>query len=407
LDRNKELIIKALLKSINSELYIKDINNNYVAVTDSFLENRGLPLNYSVKGKTDKDFYPLKEAEKNTKQDVSVIRTGKPLKETEDYIPGTRKKRWGVIAKIPIFDSDNSVMGIVGVFFDITERKVHEDIRELLEINVNSISDSLVIRDCKTGKYIYINPAAEEQFGYPAKRFLNGGIKFWLDTCIHQEERELHYKYFTSRQWPARREYRIILPDGSVKWLEGSISFQHYKGTECFVAVNRDITERKISENIRTLMEMALKDSSQYILWLLERPPSLKAVYVSESVKIIYGYPPEIFINEQNFWLDHCVHKEDRAKLAEDWFEGIGTYVKQVLFRIVKPDKSIRWIECFSSKIFDNHVVYIEKDVTERVLTINKLESQVYEKIAEKLKKRGIEKDIILEATGIDVCDSV
>ena len=399
--KNKELIIKALLKSINSELYIKDINHHYVAVTDSFLKNRGLPLNYSVKGKSDNDFYPIKEADKNSKQDISVIRAGKPLDEVEDYIPGSRKKRWGVIAKIPIFDSDNSVMGIVGVFFDITERKAHEEIRELLEINVNSISDSLVIRDCRTGKYIYINPAAEEQFGYPAQRFLNGGIKFWLDTCIHPEERDLHYKYFNSGEWPDRREYRVILPDGSVKWLEGSISFQYYKGTECFVAVNRDITDRKMSENIRSLMEMALKDSSQYILWLLERPPSLKAVYVSDSVATIYGYPPENFTKERNFWLEHCVHEDDRAKLAEDWFEGIGSYVKQLLFRVVKPDKSIRWIECFSSKIFDNYVVYIEKDVTERVTKIKSTKVEAKKELAEDLLKHNVDKDIIFKTTGV------
>jgi PAS domain S-box-containing protein len=399
--KNKDIIIEALLKSINTELYIKDTNLNYIAASDSFIKNLKLNKLFSICGKRDSDFLPSREVLLNEGQDLKVLQTGKPIVDLEGFIPGTRKKRWGIISKIPIFDSLNAVMGIVGVFVDITERKMHENVRELLEINIETMSDSMVIRDCETGKYLYVNTAAEDQFGYPISSFAEGGIQFWLDTCIHPEERDLHYSYFNSKKWPPRREYRVVLPDGTVKWLEGSISFQYYKGKECFVAINRDITERKMNANIHYFMEEALKDSSQYVLWVLRRPPSLKTVYVSESVNEVYGYPAKKFIKENNFWLNYCLHKDDKGKLAKDWYEGVGGYIKEECFRIVKPSGEIRWIECFSSKIFDDYVVYMEKDVTESVTKIKSTKVEVKKELAKDLLKNKVDKEIIFKTTGV------
>ena len=45
------------------------------------------------------------------------------------YIPGTRKKGWGLISKIPILDLKGNIAGIVGTIVNITERKIAENTR--------------------------------------------------------------------------------------------------------------------------------------------------------------------------------------------------------------------------------------------------------------------------------------
>ena len=133
----------------------------------------------------------------------------------------------------------------------------------------------------------------------------------------------------------------------------------------------------------------------------LKRPPSLKTVYVSESVKEIYGYPAQKFIEENNFWLNHCVHKDDRDKVAKEWNEGSGEYVKQVLCRIVRLAGAIRWIECFSSKIIDDYVVYIEKNVSKRITKIESVKTDVKKEMAEELLKNDVDREIIFNITGV------
>ena len=117
------VIINALLTTMHTMFYIKDANLKYVIANSNFLLNLSLPENYISKGHDDKTFFPAKEAKDNTTQDKEVLYSKKPVITQEAYIPGTRKKKWGLISKIPIIDSQNNAVGIVGTFLDITERK--------------------------------------------------------------------------------------------------------------------------------------------------------------------------------------------------------------------------------------------------------------------------------------------
>ena len=117
------LIAKGLLNSIKSGIYFKDTNLNYIMANNAFLKNLSLHKTYDVSGKNDHDFFSFNEAEFNHKQDEKVIQSGVTIRNHEQYIPGTRKQKVCLAAKLPIFDNDNKILGILGTFLDITERK--------------------------------------------------------------------------------------------------------------------------------------------------------------------------------------------------------------------------------------------------------------------------------------------
>ena len=120
------IILKAILSSTDLIIYMKDLNNQYITASSSFIANLNLLPTYDVISKTDEEFFTLRDAKKNSDEDIKVMDTGKPVINEERYIPGSRRKKWGLISKYPILDNNNKIAGLIGVIHDITEKKTEE-----------------------------------------------------------------------------------------------------------------------------------------------------------------------------------------------------------------------------------------------------------------------------------------
>ena len=124
------ILLNALLSYINAIFYVKDSNLRYMIANTQFKENLSLTSNYNTKGKHDEDLFIKSEAKKNREQDQKVIDTGYAIEHYEDYIPGSRKQKWGLISKIPVLDSNGKIAGVIGSFIDITEKIGRASCRE-------------------------------------------------------------------------------------------------------------------------------------------------------------------------------------------------------------------------------------------------------------------------------------
>ncbi|MCP4177109.1 MAG: PAS domain-containing protein [bacterium] len=270
------IIVNALLSTMRTIFYLKGSDLKYIVVNKKFLNTLSIPLDFDSQGKDDYSFFAKKEAKNNSLQDKEVLLSQKPIINQEGYIPGTRKKKWGLISKLPILDANGKSAGIVGTFVDITERKNAEEIRRILEIAVNK---------------------------------------------------------------------------------------------------------------------------SLHVVWLLTPPPHYKLFYVSESSLNMYGYPPDKFTTHTDFWLNHCLHPDDKKRLNKEWLDGTSVKAPQKrTFRIIRPDGSIRVIEStlINTKI-KNCVAYIEQDITDK--SKETIEYNLKLKIAASLKKDNIPISSIINAT--------
>ncbi|MEI6056530.1 MAG: PAS domain-containing protein [Lentisphaerota bacterium] len=136
---NAKILIDSLTTSLASIFYIKDIKLKYILANHLFLDYLSLNKNHSVFNKTDYEFFPASEAKENDEEDRQVLLSGETVINKERHIPGSRKKRWGLISKIPVFDNEGKISGIVGSFTDITERKKQEMLRAGYEKALGSI----------------------------------------------------------------------------------------------------------------------------------------------------------------------------------------------------------------------------------------------------------------------------
>lgn len=225
---NKELsdarlVIEAMLSSFPSIFYIKDANLRYITANEAFLNNLSLNKNFSIFGKSDFDFFPIHEAKVNYEIDKEILSTGKGKLDEEGYIAGSRKTKWGIISKTPIFDSEGKIAGVVGSFVDITKRRLAEEVREILESNINEWQNCLTIFDLTEQKYVFVSKVIERITGYPAENFYNI-TNFHYNTCLHPDDKEIIAPYVGKvYEKYTVLTYRIIKPDGSVRKISSEI----------------------------------------------------------------------------------------------------------------------------------------------------------------------------------------
>ena len=363
------VIIKGLLTSLHSIFYIKDVNLKYMVVNNSFLKNVSLNSAYDVIGKADSDFFSIKEAKLNNEQDKGVLQTGVALKNSEQYIPGTRKKKWGIISKLPITDIDNKTIGIVGIFLDITEKKENEKIKTLLEIHIEAMNASVTISHANFSKYLYVNKGHEKIYGYPNETFYRETQNFWLNNCIHPDDREREKEFIRKKNWPSKYEFRILKPEGQIRWIESQVSKNiTYQNQECIIAIDSDITERKKASIKRIMLENAINNIDDgIIISETERPNQLikpNVKYINKALKNILGIADIEFLNDFSIYSLATLVKynEIKTKLINPKFPLTLEY------DIIKNDKNERIT--ISEEIFnysEGMYLSIIRDITSQI----------------------------------------
>ena len=352
------IVIRALKSTMHSIFYVKDTNLKYVTANEAFLEMLSLKNNYRVLGKSDEDFFSKPDAKFNTEQDESVLHTGKPLIKIEGYIPGTRKKKWGIISKTPIFDPTGKISGIVSTFLDITDRKRNEIIRELINKSLDILQDGFTLIDSETNKYLYVNRAFEKITGYAYKEICDTN-NFILTKIVHPDDYEIERKYNENKSFPIVRNFRIVKKTGETRWLEIS----RYHGSDSiryFASIIKDITERIAADNYKKHLGNCINQVAT-IIWSGEYVnDEFRFLHINSAVEDVFGVSAEKFTSDKKLW----------GKLVFPDEKDIGTVFltekkqpREFQLKIVRPDGQIRWLH---NKIMNDENIYMgtSRDIT-------------------------------------------
>lgn len=127
---DKYRLLTELMNHIPDVIYFKDKKGRLVMVNETYAKGAGLKPEEII-GKTDFDFFPKKRAEKMAKDDLYVMRSGKPLVdkvERATRIDGV--DNYVSTTKIPRYDEHGRVTGLIGITRDITHRMQLTRLRE-------------------------------------------------------------------------------------------------------------------------------------------------------------------------------------------------------------------------------------------------------------------------------------
>jgi PAS domain S-box-containing protein len=179
--RENERLLRTLIDNLPLNVFIKDLESRKVLVNKSEIDFCGAKNENEIIGKNDFEFYDFKTATSFRKDDLKVMKSQKPVLNKEDV----SVKNDGTIttfltSKIPLFDENNEVEGLIGMSIDISEkRKVQKDLEEKERYFRSIFNSSYQFTGIlsKEGTFIEINDTALDFADLKASDVI--GKKFW------------------------------------------------------------------------------------------------------------------------------------------------------------------------------------------------------------------------------------
>ncbi|MFT3742433.1 MAG: PAS domain-containing sensor histidine kinase [Gammaproteobacteria bacterium] len=137
-------ILKKILNTLPSSVYIKDINGRYVWLNKKSIEQVTYKhlIPESIIGKTDLEVFPEVDAIELAKNDRMVMETQKGICVEENVILPNGEKLIQLSFKEPLYDeNDTHLIGVLGYTLEITELRKKQDEITQLKLENESLKD--------------------------------------------------------------------------------------------------------------------------------------------------------------------------------------------------------------------------------------------------------------------------
>jgi PAS domain S-box-containing protein len=242
--------------------------------------------------------------------------------------------------------------------------------------------------DPKTERCIYWSEEMRQIFGLDPQSNLPDREEFL--RLVHPEDRDRFNervdKVLREKADPVQ-DYRIVLPDGTVKHIHGIghlILDETGNIIEC-VGTDMDVTERKRAEEQLRRSEADLLEAqriSQTGSW--KHDVLSGTVIVSPEVFRIFGVKPDENTSNTEFWLSRN-HPDDQKRIRELFERAeIEKTDYEADYRIVLPDGAIKHLHAIGHPILNESGELVEfigtvMDITERKQAEDKIREQEVE----------------------------
>jgi diguanylate cyclase (GGDEF)-like protein/PAS domain S-box-containing protein len=255
---------------------------------------------------------------------------------------------------------------------DISERKAFEEALATSEERFRSLSaaapNGIYALDLK-GRLLYANDRLVELTGLSQEQLAGTG---WLNM-VHPDERERVIRESGPSALERRltTEFRIVRPDGELRWMRTRASPLHGRGGEHagFVGSLEDVTHE-----VEAVRELAAREAEYRMLadnssdFLARHAPDGSYRYASPASLTITGYAPDELIGTAPS--AHVV-EDDQERIAEHHEQVLGHDAPAtVAFRLRRKDGQLRWLETTTRAVRDEaavrELVSVTRDISER-----------------------------------------
>src|SRR5439155_20733037 len=241
-------------------------------------------------------------------------------------------------------------LGLITVRDDRGQQEAHQQLKNMeaeLRRVMASVSECLwsaEVNDSGQCVYRYFSPVVERITGHPAEYFMEGIHRWW--SLVHPDDQARWAKALARLRagQSSHEDYRLLLADGSVRWVHDSVLVSREKNAIRLHGVITDITARKQAE-------LDLKEKDERFHSFMNNSPAIAFMKDSEGRLIYHNRPfqrlfqqgKESLLGKTDFDL---FPPEVARKLQENDGAAISTNrTIETVERIPTPDGKIRdWL---------------------------------------------------------------
>jgi PAS domain S-box-containing protein len=261
--RESEQRFARFMQHLPGLAWIKDLQGRYIYVNDATLTAFRRTSDGLI-GKTDEEIFPPATAAQFQQNDRSALASeaGVQVIETLEHEDGI--VHHSVVTKFPILGPEGRPALVGGMAMDITDRLQNERVLAESEERFRQLAENITevfwMTDLPTTQMLYISPAYERVWGRSCRSLSENPWSFM--DAIHPEDQErVRLAVLNqSRGEQTDKEYRVVRPDGSIRWVRDrafpvkNVAGQFYRQ----VGIVDDFTEKKHSEEtIRSLLRIS------------------------------------------------------------------------------------------------------------------------------------------------------
>lgn len=321
-------MLQLVLDTIPQRVFWKDRSYSYLGCNRPFADDAGLDGPDAIVGKNDYELGWNDVAGNYRDDDREVMDSGlSKLNYEESQTVPQGEPRWLRTSKVPLHNRNGAVIGVLGTYEDITERKRVEDAlsaeRVLLRTMIDNLPDRIYAKDTE-GRFIVCNQATASRLGVAHPDDVIGKSDFdflprELAARFHSDEQAV----VQSGQPLVNHEEPMDAVEGSVRWnLATKVPLRDRHGTIIgVVGVGRNITEIKNAERERERLIAEL----QHALTEVETLSGLVPICANcKKIRDDQGYwtQLELYIQRRSkAQFSHSICPDCVAKLYPDFRE--------------------------------------------------------------------------------------
>jgi len=367
--------LSLILDSVPALIWQKDGEGRYLQVNNEYCRTVGMGKSF-ILGRTDHELFPKEIADKYVSDDRKTFDTGQAQRGIEEcHLKPSGEYGWSCTHKIPYFDAQGRVEGVVGFAVDITgQKRTVDELRRMnsfLDSIFENIPNMVFIKDARDLRFVRFNRAGEELLGYSRSELLGKNDsdffpKEQADFFMSNDRRVLKEK--VSMDTP--EELLQTRGKGTRVLHTRKVPILNDLGEpEYLLGISEDITEHKqAEETLRKSEERFRVLSNDLPAMVCEFLPDSTLTFVNKAYCEYFGMTADQLTGRPFL---HLLPQEER-KGAKDHYLSLNPRqpAKAYAHKIFKGGES-RWQEWHDRAIFDEEgravkFQSIGIDITER-----------------------------------------